>query len=114
LRNHGFLRGSSGWRLSPAFDINPNPQRVAFATTFARDETGSLAPLIDNAELFRLDADTVASRLARLTAVIDRWEKVALKRGLSSSATAQLAPAFESAARDQAREFIAEKIRSRL
>jgi serine/threonine-protein kinase HipA len=25
LRNHGFLRGRNGWRLSPAFDVNPNP-----------------------------------------------------------------------------------------
>ncbi|MGA8790208.1 MAG: type II toxin-antitoxin system HipA family toxin [Paenarthrobacter sp.] len=25
LRNHGFLRRRAGWRLSPAFDVNPNP-----------------------------------------------------------------------------------------
>lgn len=25
LRNHGFLRGRSGWRLSPVFDVNPHP-----------------------------------------------------------------------------------------
>ncbi|MFJ6001709.1 type II toxin-antitoxin system HipA family toxin [Arthrobacter sp. NPDC092385] len=25
LRNHGFLRGGNGWRLSPAFDVNPTP-----------------------------------------------------------------------------------------
>lgn len=25
MRNHGFLRGKSGWRLSPAFDVNPHP-----------------------------------------------------------------------------------------
>jgi serine/threonine-protein kinase HipA len=25
LRNHGFLREKGGWRLSPAFDINPDP-----------------------------------------------------------------------------------------
>lgn len=106
LRNHGFLRGPAGWRLSPAFDINPNPYREAYATTFAGDDTGSLAPLIDNAELFRLGTDTVASTLARLTAATDQWEKIALKRGLSSAATAQMAPAFESAARDQAREFL--------
>lgn len=36
LRNHGFLRGPAGWRLSPAFDINPNPQREPFATAFRR------------------------------------------------------------------------------
>lgn len=106
LRNHGFLRGPAGWRLSPAFDINPNPQREAFATAFAGDDTGSLTPLIDNAELFRLDGDAIASLLARLTAASDQWEKVALQGGLSSAATAQMAPAFESAAREQARDFL--------
>jgi serine/threonine-protein kinase HipA len=25
LRNHGFLRTRSGWRLAPAFDVNPYP-----------------------------------------------------------------------------------------
>jgi serine/threonine-protein kinase HipA len=25
LRNHGFIRSGSGWRLSPLFDVNPNP-----------------------------------------------------------------------------------------
>lgn len=25
LRNHGFLAETGGWRLSPAFDVNPNP-----------------------------------------------------------------------------------------
>jgi serine/threonine-protein kinase HipA len=106
LRNHGFLRDAAGWRLSPAFDINPNPQREAFATTFAKDDTGSLTPLLDNAELFRLDTDAVASTLARLTSATDQWEKTALRRGLSSVATAQMAPAFDSAAREEARDFL--------
>jgi serine/threonine-protein kinase HipA len=106
LRNHGFLRGPAGWRLSPAFDINPNPRREAFATAFAGDDTGSLTPLIDNAELFRLDNAAIARSLARLTAASDQWEKVALQRGLSSAATAQMAAAFESTAREQARDFL--------
>jgi serine/threonine-protein kinase HipA len=25
LRNHGFLRTAAGWRLAPAFDVNPSP-----------------------------------------------------------------------------------------
>jgi serine/threonine-protein kinase HipA len=106
LRNHGFLRGAAGWRLSPAFDINPNSQREAFATTFANDDTGSLTPLLDNAELFRLDTDAVASTLARLTAATDQWERTGLQCGLSSAETAQMAPAFESAAREEARDFL--------
>jgi serine/threonine-protein kinase HipA len=106
LRNHGFLHGSAGWRLSPAFDINPNPDPEAFATTFDGDDTGRLAPLLENAELFRLDPDAVANTLARVTAAVDEWEKVAMQQGLSSAATVQMAPAFESAAREEARDFL--------
>jgi serine/threonine-protein kinase HipA len=29
LRNHGFLRVRDGWRLSPAYDLNPNPKAFA-------------------------------------------------------------------------------------
>jgi len=34
IENHGFLRGSDGWRLSPAFDINPNPEKDAHIPAF--------------------------------------------------------------------------------
>src|SRR5206468_2633310 len=27
LRNHGFIRESGGWRLSPTYDVNPTPNR---------------------------------------------------------------------------------------
>jgi hypothetical protein len=48
----------------------------------------------------------VESTLARLTSATDQWEKTALQRGLSSAATAQMAPAFESAAREEARDLL--------
>ena len=33
LRNHGLIRSGSGWRLSPVFDVNPNPDRSAMRGT---------------------------------------------------------------------------------
>ena len=48
LRNHGFLRESTaGWRLSPVFDINPNPGPVArrLATTIAFGSPDSIETL---------------------------------------------------------------------
>jgi len=33
LRNHGFLRSQTGWRLSPVFDVNPNPELAASRAT---------------------------------------------------------------------------------
>jgi len=46
LRNHGFLRGDNGWRLSPAFDVNPNPYKRIHA--LAIDE-GDMTPDLDAA-----------------------------------------------------------------
>ena len=36
LRNHGFLLTPKGWRLSPMFDVNPNP------TAASRRSTGAI------------------------------------------------------------------------
>jgi serine/threonine-protein kinase HipA len=27
LRNHGFIREGTGWRLAPAYDLNPSPEK---------------------------------------------------------------------------------------
>jgi serine/threonine-protein kinase HipA len=48
LRNHGFLYEKGGWRLSPLFDINPNPDKNTLRqTSFAGhlDAEGSLRSL---------------------------------------------------------------------
>ena len=33
-RNHGFIREASGWRLAPAFDVNPNLAKSEHSLTF--------------------------------------------------------------------------------
>ena len=55
LRNHGFLRGRSGWRFSPAFDVNPNPDIGAERSTAVDGVTtrdDAMAALLDAAEYF--------------------------------------------------------------
>ena len=61
LRNHGFLYVSSdGWRLSPAYDLNPVPTdirpRILTTTINEDDGTASLALAMDVARYFELDA----------------------------------------------------------
>jgi serine/threonine-protein kinase HipA len=47
LRNHGFLRSESGWKLSPAYDLNPVPAevrpRILSTNVSVDDATGSLS-----------------------------------------------------------------------
>lgn len=65
LRNHGFLRGPRGWRLAPAFDVNPNPDKDEH--TLALGESGghpSVAALRATRELYRLTGSD-AERIER-------------------------------------------------
>ena len=46
LRNHGFLHANRGqWRLAPAFDLNPFPDRVREMKTWISEETGPEATI---------------------------------------------------------------------
>ena len=61
LRNHGFLyAGQEGWRLSPAYDLNPVPTdikpRILTTAINEDDNTASLALALEVAEYFELDA----------------------------------------------------------
>jgi len=73
LRNHGFLRTTtSGWSLSPAFDMNPDPRPGPkhLATAIESDPAASVDLLIGVADYFRLnerEARTVLRDVADAT-----------------------------------------------
>lgn len=96
LRNHGFLRSSTGWRLAPAFDVNPNLDKHEHALRL--DEASAepdLAAVLATAEFYRLSqrqADKVAKEIA---AAIAEWKTVAQLHGLSRREMQRMEPAFE-------------------
>lgn len=63
LRNHGFLLTPSGWRLSPMFDVNPNPQSGESAL-FRGD------PIAD-AAYYRLTQSEARKRYARIQQIVN-------------------------------------------
>lgn len=101
LRNHGFLhaRGES-WTLSPAFDLNPNPDpgtkhlsiRIDFESTRASIDT-----LMTVAPYFRLDNDDALETLAQVTRAVARWRNVAASHRLQQHDLDIMEPAFEHA-----------------
>jgi serine/threonine-protein kinase HipA len=100
LRNHGFLwLGKAGWRLSPAYDLNPVPtdlQARVLTTNIDLDEgTCSLDLLEEAAEYFGFglaQARTVIKEVATVTAT---WRNVAKNAGAKSSEINRMASAFE-------------------
>jgi serine/threonine-protein kinase HipA len=116
LRNHGFLRSSTaGWRLSPIFDVNPNPQPAdhRLSTTIARGSTDTIETLLDVADLFRLDHEQARSTLSDVTEATSQWRQIAAKNGLDASAIDEMEPAFEHELAAAARDLTAAGTSSR-
>lgn len=102
LRNHGFLRSTSGgWSLSPAFDINPNPEpgpKFLSTSIDGRSNEADVGLLLSVAELFRLNDAEAAAILSEVREAAGGWQAVARQFGLGRSAIGQMAPAFEQVA----------------
>lgn len=98
LRNHGFLRHSAGWRLSPLFDVNPNPdvtgQRVTgIGGAHQRsDEVAGLIAYTETFDLTRVDANQNLREVLDATA---SWRQVAAKNGIPESEQGRFAGAFD-------------------
>jgi len=99
LRNHGFLRlSSAGWSLSPAFDLNPEPELGPrhLKTAIDFDETEArIEVLLGVAPEFRLDEATAEETLREVGRATAGWRQVAKEHGLAAGAIEAMAPAFE-------------------
>ena len=100
LRNHGFLyEGKQGWRLSPAFDLNPVPVqfRPRILSTFIDERSGeaTLDLALSVAGYFRLsltDARQMAREVAR---AVSGWRKAAMALSVPPGELDLMASAFE-------------------
>jgi serine/threonine-protein kinase HipA len=110
LRNHGFLRTSTaGWSLSPAFDLNPNPQSQGrgFSTVIEERRGGSdIEAAIELAGLFRLTSQQALAAIEEVDRATSRWRAVAKTVGLQPGALERMAAAFENDEVRIARELL--------
>ncbi len=100
LRNHGFLYdGPDGWRLSPAYDLNPVPvdikPRVLATAIDLDDGTASLNLALGVAEYFELDAGQASEIAMEVGQAVAGWKKEAARHGLTSGEIDRMASAFE-------------------
>ena len=100
LRNHGFLyAGSTGWLLSPAYDLNPTPvdvkPRVLCTAITENDQTASLELALSVAEYFELDAEEAERSAAKVGKAVAQWHKEAARLGISATKHARIESAFQ-------------------
>lgn len=111
LLNHGFLHVERGlWRLSPAFDINPFPDRVRELKTWISEETGpeaSIAALMSVAGYFRLSPERCRVILRQVESATASWREEGRLLGMTASELDAFADAFEHRERDAARAAFA-------
>ena len=99
VRNHGFLRAGSGWRLSPAFDMNPRPthrhDRIHQMALNELDTTSSLEIALEVAGYFGLKKADAANIVQEVGAAVVTWKTVAMRIGLTKNDLDFMSSAFE-------------------
>ncbi len=85
LRNHGFIWHPGGWRLAPAYDMNPSTKKDEHVLALDDSSTEpDFETVLATAELYRLSQVEAQAELVRLQAVIGTWEQRAKALGLSA------------------------------
>ncbi len=100
LRNHAFLySGSDGWRLSPAYDLNPVPTDIKpriLTTCIDLDyDTASLDLAMSVAGYFELSEDRARAIAAEVGMAVRTWRTEAARLGLKRADINRMTTAFE-------------------
>jgi len=100
LRNHAFLySGTSGWRLSPAYDLNPTPTdikpRILSTAIDLLDPTASVEIALDVAHYFSLNTSEAKEILKKVGSVTSLWQKEASRNKIKKTEIDRMASAFE-------------------
>ncbi len=98
------------WRLAPAFDLNPFPERERELKTWISEESGSGASgeaLVSVAPCFGISAPRASAILGEVDAAVDRWREEGRALGMTSAELDAFAGAFEHPERTIARRLAA-------
>ncbi|MEM6397406.1 MAG: HipA domain-containing protein [Bacteroidota bacterium] len=97
LRNHGFILTENGWRLSPVYDINPNPSGQGLSLNISDDDNSlSLELCKEVASYYRWKDCEARKFIADALKVVQGWSRSAKEFGISSAEQNLMALAFEN------------------
>lgn len=97
LRNHGFLLTNKGWRLSPAYDINPSTDKYGLALNIDMDNNALDFDLAKSVgDFFMLNTDKMEEILEQVKSVIKNWRSFATVIGIPRQEQDRMESAFQS------------------
>ena len=95
MRNHGFILTEKGWRLSPAYDMNPNEMGNGLTLNISENSNAiDISLAVETAYLYQLKSEKAESILKEMHQEISNWRSVAKKFGISNSEIEQTKRAF--------------------
>ena len=97
LRNHGFLKTKGdSWKLSPAFDLNPDPNPTRYLSTAIddKDNTASLELTFSVIDYFRLTKSEALEILSKVMESVKLWKLVAIRNGIPQFQMKKMERAF--------------------
>lgn len=111
LHNHGFLHAERGlWRLAPAFDLNPFPDRARELKTWVSADSGPEATvdaLMSVIAYFRLSLPRAKAILHEVERAVAGWRETGRTLGMSDRDLESFADAFEHPERAAAQKRFA-------
>jgi serine/threonine-protein kinase HipA len=97
LRNHGFVLGETGWRLAPAFDVNPNIDKAEHVLNIDdADNRPSLETVLSTAAFYGLSPERAEEVVEEVASAVDGWREAAKYAGIPRGDIELTAGAFSS------------------
>ena len=99
-RNHGFILGSNGWHLSPAYDITPmvSFENCLFLRVGKYDKAATKENALSEARAFGLEKNEAEAIFTNIkNTVVSEWEKIFLTAGVSQQELQSLSKCFSVA-----------------
>ena len=95
LRNHGFLLTKNGWKLSPAYDLNPIVGKHGLHLNITdADNALDYQLAFDVKDFFRLSQTQATQIYDEVLIVVKQWQTVAKRLGISRAEQAMKESAF--------------------
>jgi serine/threonine-protein kinase HipA len=97
LRNHGFLRHADGWRLAPAFDMNPSREMREHATAVnGKVASPDARDVLDVRSFFGLSEKAARAVIADVADAVSKWRSMANSVGIGRWEQDQVAVALSA------------------
>ncbi len=98
LRNHGFILSDKGWRLSPAYDINPVETGTGLKLNISENDNSlDLNLALAVIPFFRLNEEKAFAIIEDVKNAVTSWREVAKELGIPNQQIEAKVKAFQKA-----------------